>query len=146
LCPGAPATDLSAAAETSSAGRTSGEAPRGAPEGGRGWLGGLFDQTFKRTGWWLPMLALAALVVALVTLVGFAVADWRSFRRHGARRRAYRRRRSAFERLGQAPVQPAPARATRESRATAHTGTTVRQAPPAPPDDDDALLRRLLEE
>jgi len=146
LCPGAPATDLSAAAETSSAGRTSGEAPRGAPEGGRGWLGGLFDQTFKRTGWWLPMLALAALVVALVTLVGFAVADWRSFRQHGARRRAYRRRRSAFERLGQAPVQPAPARAPRESRATAHTGTTVRRAPPAPPDDDDALLRRLLEE
>ncbi|MGQ9927914.1 MAG: CapA family protein [Chloroflexaceae bacterium] len=147
LCPGAPATDLSAAAETSFAGWTGGEAPHSAPEDGRGWLGSLFDQRFNRTGWWLPILALAALLVVLVTLVGFAVADWRSFRRHGARRRAYRRRRSAFERLGQAPMQPAPDRATRESRTTAYTGTTVRRAmPPAPPDDDDALLRRLLEE
>lgn len=146
LCPGAPATDLTIPARATRAGRTDGGAPRGAPEGGRGWLGGLFDRTFNQTGWWLPMLVLAALLVVLVTLVGFAVADWRSFRRQGARRRAYRRRRSAFERLGQAPVQAAPARETRETRATAHTGTTVRQAPPAPDDDDEAFLRRLLEE
>lgn len=146
LCPGAPATDLTAPAGATGPGQTSGDASRSAPEGGRGWLGGLFHRTFNQTGWWLPMLALAALLVVLVTLVGFAVADWRSFRRHGARRRAYRRRRSAFERLGQAPVQPAPVREPRETRATAHTGTTVRQAPPASPDDDEALLRRLLEE
>ncbi|MCX7790506.1 MAG: CapA family protein, partial [Chloroflexaceae bacterium] len=146
LCPGAPATDLTAPAETTRAGQTAGEAPRGAPDGGRGWLSGLFDRTFNRGGWWLPLLALAALLVVLVTLVGFAVADWRSFRRHGVRRRAYRRRRSAFERLGQAPVQPTPARATRETRATAYTGTTVSRKPPAPDDDDQDLLRRLLEE
>jgi len=146
LCPGTPATDLTAG--TRRAGQTAGETRRSESEDGRGWdwLSGLFDLRFNRAGWWFPVLALAALLVVLVTLIGFAVADWRSFRRHGARRRAYRRRRSAFERLGQAP-RPAPVREASETGAAAYTGTTTRRARPvAPPADDDELLRRLLEE
>jgi hypothetical protein len=48
-------------------------------------------------GWWGPALAVAALLITILALAGFALADWRTYRRRGARR-GYRRR-SAFERF-----------------------------------------------
>lgn len=138
LCPGAPPTVL---ADRDGADRQPDAATR--PMSGRDPLGGSGQG-------WLLWLALAALLAALIILVGLAVADWRSFRRHGARRRAYRRRRSAFERLGQATAS-APSSETPDPPA-AYTGVTMRRLPTegfastASLDNDDELLRRLLEE
>jgi hypothetical protein len=121
----------------------------------------LLNQTAGGLDWLMPVLAIAALLVAILALGGLAFGDWRSYKRRGGRQ-GYRRRRSAFERFAgaasrepgvqpaaaaeaprhQQPPEPAPRRAT----------TAVIRDEPAPPrrdqrpDEDDDLLRNLLGE
>jgi hypothetical protein len=83
---------------------------------------------------WLAALAIVALLATVVALVAFAVADWRTYRRRGARR-GYRRRRTAHERFA-ASVDLQRSAAAED----------VAAAPPAVPQahDEDELLRQLL--
>ncbi len=86
---------------------------------------------------WIPVLAVAALVLTVLVLTGFAIADWRSYRRRGTRR-VYRRRRSAYERFSAAPRPP--------DSVPAYEPPPQPRAAPAPPagDEDDELLQELL--
>jgi poly-gamma-glutamate capsule biosynthesis protein CapA/YwtB (metallophosphatase superfamily) len=79
-------------------------------------------QAADSSAWWIPTLAVVALLVAILALAAFAYSDWQTYRRRGGRR-GYRRRRSAFERFGGEPEQPA-------SRATGRTTAANRSAPP----------------
>jgi poly-gamma-glutamate capsule biosynthesis protein CapA/YwtB (metallophosphatase superfamily) len=94
---------------------------------------------------WIPYLAFAALAVTLLALLSFAFADWRGYRRRGARR-GYRHRRSAYERFARVPTsdaeQAARIRAARPAPPPAPTS-----APPSRTDaDEDDLLRSLLDQ
>jgi hypothetical protein len=113
---------------------------------------------------WIPILAVAALTVAILALAGFALSDWQSYKRRGARR-GYRHRRSAYERFAPPPAQ-GPQGARQGTRAAADATQEVggRGRPPAddptpyepppaprsapaqgpPADDEDDLLRSLL--
>jgi hypothetical protein len=48
--------------------------------------------------WYILLLIFLALLITLLTLIGFAIADWQSYYRRSAQKR-YRHRRSAFERF-----------------------------------------------
>ncbi len=134
-------------------------------------VGDVASQAARSAGSWIPLIAVLALLLAILALVGIAVNDWRGYRRRGTRR-GYRRRRSAYERFAPppAPVTPLQAEAGPPVRPTvvdpvpaappttaevASTATTspvnpaaappvAPSAAPAPPDDDDELLRQLL--
>jgi hypothetical protein len=62
----------------------------------------VLGQAANSSEWLIPVLAIAALAVSILALIGFALADWQAYRRRGAGRRqhVYRRRRTAFERFG----------------------------------------------
>jgi len=129
-------------------------------EVGEGGLGGL-AQAFDGASWGL-VAAVAALLLAILTLGFFALSDWRGYRQRGGRR-GYRRRRTAHERFATAraaareqsgaypAADPAPLPAGQrqpgaaweydaEPAAPARRGATY-----TPPDDeDDELLQRLL--
>lgn len=149
LCAGAPASALAGGQPgfAGSAAARSSSNPAGSAADLE-LVGGALARFVNRSGWWLSLLAVIALLVAMLALVGMAVADWRSYRRGGARRRSYKRRRSAFERFGQTPGAPPPeAPRVGSTRSLAYTGDTTRTPTPparAPSDDDDELLRQLL--
>jgi hypothetical protein len=97
-------------------------------------------------GFWLPVLAALGLLVALLALVAFAVADWRAFNSN-RRPRSYRPRRTAHERF--APSVELQRRSARQdapasfgSSTPSAQGTTTRRTLPA--DEEDDLLRQLL--
>ncbi|MFV9503023.1 MAG: CapA family protein [Oscillochloridaceae bacterium umkhey_bin13] len=61
-------------------------------------VGGVLAQIAQGARGWIPLLFLAALILALVAIGTLAFNDWRTYRRRGTRK-GYRRRRSAYERF-----------------------------------------------
>jgi poly-gamma-glutamate capsule biosynthesis protein CapA/YwtB (metallophosphatase superfamily) len=128
-------TGVERAAETGAVVEQGLQAPVAAPDDELGVVAGALSQAADSFGWWAPALAMAALLIAILALAGFALADWQTYRRRGARR-GYRRRRSAFERFAgdrerEVPTEPGVSRAEPIPRATAE-------------EEDDELLRNLL--
>jgi poly-gamma-glutamate capsule biosynthesis protein CapA/YwtB (metallophosphatase superfamily) len=95
-------------------------------------------QVARGASGWIPVLAIIALALAIFALFGFAVADWRSYRRRGTRRGYRRRHRSAYERFAPAPLEPGRSGA----RETGSMGNQERESPGT--DKDEDLLRDLL--
>ena len=157
LCGGGMATAAGgdAAQVTGSADAQAGQARPAASGDDLAIVADLLTQATGSFGWWIPALAVAALLVAILALGGFAVADWQTYRRRGGaqrRERGYRRRRSAYERFGSVPVQGTGDREQGTGRsASAAWLPEPAQATPAPAargehtsEDDDELLRSLL--
>lgn len=123
-------------------------------------------------GSWLLPLVVGALLLVILVLVGFAIADWRAFQQRGSRR-SYRRRRTAHDRFAgepdllpppqepehrPSPPPPADGPAVRRTygiapeelalgdawEAPAPAASRTRAAPR--PTDEDDLLRQLLGE
>lgn len=138
------------------------QAPGSAANGELGVVADVLTQAADSAGWWMPALAIVALLIAILALAGFALADWQAYRRRGPRR-GYRRRRTAFERFGGA-VQGVGETGLQRDKATrswepgdagqaeawdAPTEPQIARPTPAPrpasqEDDDDELLRSLL--
>jgi hypothetical protein len=105
-------------------------------------------------GFWLPTLAAIGLALAILALIGFAIADWRAFRSE-QRPRGYRPRRTAYERFrapsAAATTPPAPS-APRKPAAPEPDDAADWDIPSArrterssaSDDDADDLLRQLL--
>jgi poly-gamma-glutamate capsule biosynthesis protein CapA/YwtB (metallophosphatase superfamily) len=161
LCAGA------AAAAPAAAAATGGAPAAGQPQAvARSAAGGdelavvadVITQVADGSGWLIPGLAVAALLVAILALAAFAYSDWQTYRRRGGRHGYRRRRRSAFERFAGAadaqtpPPAPAPPRpadpAAAPPRPAAPAQPAAAPPPPArrPAEDDDDLLRSLLGE
>jgi poly-gamma-glutamate synthesis protein (capsule biosynthesis protein) len=151
-------TGVERAAETGAAVEQGLQAPAAASGDELGVVAGALSQAADSFGWWAPALAVAALLIAILALGGFALADWQTYRRRGARR-GYRRRRSAFERFagaGQGGGDSA-ARQLRyqgsgiggeveRSEAPTQAGRAGSRPIPraTPEEEDDELLRGLL--
>ncbi|RRR73810.1 MAG: CapA family protein [Candidatus Viridilinea halotolerans] len=85
---------------------------------------------------WIPYIAAFAFAMSLLALLGFAFNDWRTNRRR-TNRRAYRHRRSAYERFARLP----PADSNQPPPASPPPRQTAREE-----DDDDDLLKNLLDQ
>lgn len=139
LCPGGPRPAQGQASPTSPAEAPGSAAPTPQPAPPRPTVAqsaapapgvaifGAVAQIGGDIGSWLLPLVVGALVLVILVLAGFAVADWRAFQQRGSRR-SYRRRRTAHDRFASEPAQPLP--------------PEPEYVPAAPPPADGPAVRR----
>jgi hypothetical protein len=104
----------------------------------------IFAQAADGFAWWVPALAIAALLIAILALVGFALADWNTYKRRGARR-GYKRRRSAFERFGGDKGRAAEYRGAADHGVAPERGAAA-TVPMATPPGEGAVFTPLPDE
>lgn len=130
----------SVAAETMGEGSPDSTRPTSVPSDDLALVADLLAQAAGGVAWWIPTLAVVALVIAILALLSFAVADWRAYQRRGSRR-GYRRRRTAYERFGGAPVPgPGARELAREPGTTNRSTTGERHADALNPSPDEPFV------